>query len=1110
MKKRVNYNCFHQRWWRKKVEVTRKCLLLFLLSFTSAVAFAQQKVNLDVKDQPLLKVLNQLQEQSDYTFLFTASDVENVTGISVKAVNEDLFDVLRKCLRGTNLTFEVSDKLIVLKQLPPATDTVRVKSLTVKGFVYDEKKQSMPGVTVKVAGVAVGTATNENGWFSLSLPLQKGFLEFSFVGYKKQQVAFMERTDTLKIFMEEEAQDIDEVVVTGIFNRAKESFTGAVTTFTKDEIQTHFSRNLIQTLSNLDPSLRIIANNAAGSNPNVLPELQLRGASTMLSVEEIQNGESNYELNQPLFIMDGFEVSLERVMDLNDDEVENITVLKDASATALYGSRGANGVIVITSVRPKPGKIGVSYSGKVKFEIPDLSTYDDLTNAVEKLELEKIYGLWDDPDIQEIYDSYKAAADEGLNYNWLDEPLRTGIGQQHTLNIMGGVDAWRFRLDLFYDTNIGVMDGSDRKNFNGSMEIDYVKGKWNVRQLLTIGLNEDHDSPYGDYSYYVRMNRYWKPYDENGDLIEQYYHPNATQYIDNPMYDKEVGCWNESKYTSLRSTTQARFDIAPSFQLNFMLGLTKKLGTQDSFIPPTHKYFADEENIEQKGEYSRGENVETSWETRLTLNYSKVFREKHMLTVGLAGEMSATDKDQVSWSATGFLTSETDHIGSSLGYRTTGGTMGYQSTSRRVSLSGFVNYYYDMRYFVDLTYRADGSSSFGKNSRFSPFYALGFGWTISKEEFIMEHVPFVSMLQLRYSYGVSGNMAFSPEQALEVFNRETSYSYNGGVGVYMSTFANPNLKQQNTYQHNAGLTLGLFDNKINVVVNYYNKLTDNALTDIYLPISHGFEMVKGNVGKIRNSGYDGSVNFSILKTDDFSWNTVVSFSHNKEVLVELSEGFKESMKYYDTSMSSATEMLKYREGHSMTAIYGLRTLGVDPLSGQRIFLTKEGGMTLYQNGEDLVYLGDSQPKVNGSVNMTFSYKGLSLSCGMGVQWGGYAENYTELNKRENLNLTYNVDRQVLIDGWQKPGDEALYKRQGINVMNTYPCDMFVHKNNTFNFNSINIRYKFPYKLIKKWGLQSLSIGTELSDIMYFSTIHRERGTSYPYSKNPNFTISCTF
>lgn len=1109
MKKKCNSGGLMKIRLRKTLLVMKFLCFFFLLSVSvSAASYSQNaRFTLTLENVALTDVFSTIRKSSEFTFIYNMDDVRNIRVKSINVHEATIQEILDEVLRNTGFVYQIEDYVIVIQ---PQETKEEKKSLRLKGWVRDKKKEPLPGVTVRMVGVSLGTATNAQGWFAIDLPVTKGEVEFSFVGYKKQKITFTEKTDTLQIVMEEDFQQVEEVVVTGIFNKPKESFTGAVTTISQEEIRTHYSRNLIQTLASLDPSLRIIQNNAQGSNPNALPELQLRGASTLLSADDIRDQKSNYELNQPLFIMDGFEVTLERVMDLNDNEIESITILKDASATALYGSRGANGVIVITSLRPKAGKISVTYSGKVKVEIPDLSSYDNLTNAREKLELERVYGVWDDSSLQELYQSLKDVVDSGVNYNWAKEPLRTGVGQQHILNIMGGVEAWRFRFDLFYDETIGVMKGSDRTNFNGSMEIDYVHGKWNVRQLLTIGLNTSEDSPYGQFSDYVRMNRYWEPYDENGELIEQYYHPNATALIDNPMYNKEIGCWNESKYTSLRSTTQARFDISEAFQITAMLGLTKKMGTQDSFIPPTHKYYDSEENIEQKGSYGRGEKTESLWETRWALNYAKTFNEKHMLTVGIAGEMSETKYDNVSWSATGFLTSDIDHLATSLGYPSTGGTYGSESTSRRVSLSGFCNYYYDTRYFIDLTYRLDGGSSFGKNSRFSSFYALGVGWTLSKEEFIIEHLPFISNWQFRYSYGVSGNMAFSPEQSMEVFNRETNYTYNGGVGVKMATFANPNLKQQNTFQHNVGMNLSLFKDRITFNLNYYRKLTDNTLTDIYIPASHGFTTVKGNVGEVRNEGYDGSISFNVLRSEKFNWNLSGSFSHNKETLVKLAEGFKNSLKYYDTSMGSATTYLRYREGHSMTAVYGLRTIGVDPLSGQRVFLTKDGEMTMYQNGKDLVYLGDSQPKVNGSIHTTISYGGLSVSLGFGLQWGGVAENFTELNKRENLNLTYNVDRQVLKDGWKKAGDEALYKRQGAYVVNTYGCDMFIHKNNIFNLNSINVRYNFPRKLIKKLGMEMLSISTDLTDIFYFSTIHRERGTSYPYSINPNLSISCSF
>lgn len=235
-------------------------------------------------------------------------------------------------------------------------------------------------------------------------------------------------------------------------------------------------------------------------------------------------------------------MSLERVMDLNDNEVENITILKDASATALYGSRGANGVIVITTIRPEAGKLQVSYDGTIKIQAPDLSSYDYLATAREKFDLEEAYGIYNSVNGQIYYDQVKAALDRGVNFDWLNIPVRTGVGQRHRLNFMGGSDEWRFRLDLSYDGEAGVMKGSERNNYNGTLEVNYMTEKWTVIQSFSVGMNTSKDSPYGSFANFASMNRYWEPYDEKGTLVEYFNHPLGTM-IENPVYNWEKGVW---------------------------------------------------------------------------------------------------------------------------------------------------------------------------------------------------------------------------------------------------------------------------------------------------------------------------------------------------------------------------------------------------------------------------------------------------------------------------------------------------------------------------------------------------------------------------------------
>lgn len=1108
---------------RKTLLVMKFLCFFFLLSVSvSAASYSQNaRFTLALENVALTDVFSTIRKSSEFTFIYNMDDVRNIRVKSINVHEATIQEILDEILRNTGFVYQIEDYVIVIQ---PQETKEEKKSLRLKGWVRDQKKEPLPGVTVRMVGVSLGTATNAQGWFAIDLPVTKGEVEFSFVGYKKQKIAFTEKTDTLRIVLEEDLQQVEEVVVTGIFNKPKESFTGAVTSVTKEDLKVNFSRNLIQTLANIDASLLIVQNNEMGSDPNTLPEIQLRGASTMLDISDLENQKKRPEYNQPLFIMDGFEVDLERVMDLNQNDIESITILKDASATSLYGSRGANGVIIITTTLASAGALTVSYEGRLNLQIPDFSTYDNLMTAAEKFEVEKLYGVWDNlssnlPNGQKYEDAYKeieAAIADGLNYNWLKVPTRTGVGQNHALRFMGSQESWNYALSLSYDDTKGSMKESDRKNFNGMMQLGWRNDKWNVRQSLSVGINKSQDSPYGQFSYYVQMNRYWEPYDENGKPVDSFYHPTSNYAIDNPLYDHAVGVWNKTKYTNLRSNTMVDFIITPHLKATATLGLNRKSKTADSFIPPEHTRFQYVTDIEKKGSFARGESEETMWQGRFALNYNDIFREKHMVTLGASAELSETTTDDIQWSAVGYISSNVSHPGMSMSYPSTGGTSGSESTVRRASLIATANYYYDQRYFMDLSINYNGASSFGKNNRFQYFYSLGAGWVVSNETFVKEHLPFLDEMRLRYSFGVTGNMFVSPEKSLEVFDRNSSYTYLGGIAWSLNQFANPELEQQNTYQHNAGLDLKLFNSRITVSLNYYNYLTNNTLTDMNLPISHGFERIIGNVGKIRNEGLDGNINVGLYRDTEkkVNWTLNASFSKRKNTVVKLSEGFKERISMHNRSMSTNTDFIKYQEGRSLDAIYGLRTVGVDPTSGQRVFLKKDGvTTTLDQNADDLVYLGDHQPKLNGTFSTSFYYGGFNFTIGFGVRWGGKAINQTEMSKGENAGLTYNLDRRMTKYSWKQVGDQARYKNKygDYGKLSTYTCDAFVHKDNVFSCNNINLTYMFSQDWFKRaTGLQSLSISAYLSDIFYFSTIERERGTSYPFSINPNFSISCTF
>ena len=371
------------------------CILVLSLSSVTASTFSQVRVSIDVKNATLKEVFKEITKLTGYEFVYSNNEIERIGKVSLNVSNKDLKDVLAECLKGTQLWYMIEEQVVVISPKLLQAESKDVNKATIaSGRVVGEDKKPIPGVTVLLKGTSTGVTTGVDGVFFIMVPDTTANVEFifSFVGMKKKVVTVKDRKP-LNVVMEEEVTSMDEVVVTGIFNKPKESFTGAAVKVTREELKAAGNRNILKSLSNIDPSFQIVENNAFGSDPNKLPEIRLRGVSTIPSVSDLQT-DMRAELCTPLFILDGFEITLERVMDLNNDEIESITILKDASATAIYGSRGANGVVVIKSVQPEQGKLKISYNGNLNLEIPSLSSYN-LMDAAGKLQLEWDAGLYE-------------------------------------------------------------------------------------------------------------------------------------------------------------------------------------------------------------------------------------------------------------------------------------------------------------------------------------------------------------------------------------------------------------------------------------------------------------------------------------------------------------------------------------------------------------------------------------------------------------------------------------------------------------------------------------------------------------------------------------------
>ena len=541
--------------------------LLLLLAFAVLPTMAQQsKVTISCQNEPLPKALRRLEQVSKQKIMFTYEDVEpyRVSG----QVDEAPFEAaLQMMLSGKPFDYKIDGKLVTINRIQQQ----RGGSREITGIVVDDLGEPLIGATItnvknRDDRETFTAITDVNGHFKLTLSNAVSQIEVNYIGFQPKGVTLIGES-AYRIQLMPDSKAIDEVVVTGVFERKANTYTGAVTTVKGEELQRVGNVNVLQSLKNIDPSFLQIENLAAGSNPNALPDFQMRGASTIASVQ----GEYASSANQPLFILDGFETELTKILDLDMNQVESVTTLKDATAKAIYGSKAANGVIVIETKRPESGRLRVTYTGSMSLEVPDLTSYD-LTNAREKLEVERMAGLYSSENavnqiaLDENYTQKLRELLAGVETDWLAQPVRNGFGHKHSLYLEGGDKAMQYGVNLAYNRIGGAMKGSDRNTFSGGVMLAYRVKNLQFRNKLTVDYNKSHNSPYGLFDEYYRMNPYSRIYAENGEYVRSYDYMNnageSNAYY-NPLYNTTLNTKDETGYTTItQQFTSNDFQVA--------------------------------------------------------------------------------------------------------------------------------------------------------------------------------------------------------------------------------------------------------------------------------------------------------------------------------------------------------------------------------------------------------------------------------------------------------------------------------------------------------------------------------------------------------------------
>lgn len=1106
-------------------------LFVMLSSPLTLVGQTNKEIRIEVKNEPLPSVLKKLEKSSGYKILFIYNEINhfNVT-CSLNTTNID--QALKQIIGNYPISYSIEKKYISIKLKKDTKRIVTTETHTTKqsgtvvfqGKVVDDFNDPLPGVNVLISGTTKGIITGSDGSFQLQLNKGKSSkILFSFVGLKNEEYIFKGNGDIkgVTIKMAEDNSQLGEVVITGMFNKRRESYTGAASTVSKDQLKAAGNSNLISTLAAVDPSFNIVQNDLVGSDPNKLPDITMRGSTSInTDVKSLQNNaNTRVASNLPLFIMNGFEISLERMNDLDENQIESITLLKDASATALYGTRGANGVVVITTKKPEEGRLKVTYKGTLLLEIPDLTGYN-LMNSKEKLRFEKLAGLYPakNLDLLEIYNNRRMDAERGVDTYWLKYPIHTGIGHKHSLRVEGGDKIFRYAGSISYNNTVGVLKGSSRNTFNGGMYLSYNYKNLTFQNDLQITSNTAHQSPYGSFSDYTGINAYFTPYDDNGNIKKMledrlYINLNQRNKVYNPLYNALLPSKDQSSYNTIQNNFSVEWHLLPELFFRGQLGITSQKSRSDVYVSSANTAFDKYEVYDygRKGTYTYGTGESLGYELSITANYSKTFKKVHAVYAGLGYELSQNEYENYSVKGEGITNSNLAFLGAANGYYQGSTPYGSESKVRRIGLTTNFNYTYDQRYFLDGTLKTDGSSQFGKDRRFAPFWSIGGGWNIHNEKLLLNN-DILNIARFRLSYGTSGSQSFSPYQALTTFQALNGYNLVGFYGVSLMGIGNDKLRWQKTKQYNVGLDLDLFKRRLILNFDFYQKMTNDLLSDINLPTAAGFASYKSNVGQVENKGFEISANAYLLRDmqKELYWSIGGTILHNENTIKKISN-YLEYLNSLMEGTNSVSPSALFKEGESQNTIYAVKSMGIDPSNGKEIYLTKDGKKTYTWNSKDRVPCGLNQPKIQGTFNTRLRYKGWMFNTIFSYRTGGQIYNSTLVSKVENIYPYNNADKRALYDRWSPENPQARYKAIS-DFSTTYATSRFIQDESTLKCTTLSLTYDVPLAWMKKVGipLQYLSFSGFAQDLFYLSTIKQERGTSYPYARSFSFLMTARF
>jgi TonB-linked SusC/RagA family outer membrane protein len=1030
----------------------------------------------------------------------------------------------------------------------PVNKNNPAKLISVKIKVIDlEDGSAIDSASITVIGQKA-VHTNKEGIAELDNVTANVDVLVTYKGYILQSKKAKANLQFRLVKQATDAQQESSTYSYGNYNRPKDYVTSAYYTISGDELRKYHFNNIIDALAVADPSFQSIKNNNDGDNPNIVSTTQIRGAANFPASASIatKTGTQGVQIlpstgdfvaseitnaNQPIYLLNGMQVSLQQIADMDINRVEKISIMKDAGSTVTYGSRAMNGVVLIQTKGREKGNLNIKYTGQLIIANADVSSYNMLT-AKDKLALETKAGFYTNN--IPLYQQRLAAVNSGRNDNWLSLPLQTGVGTYQSVIAEGGDDNIEYGLDFHYKNVGGVMTGSGRNSFEAGFHIGARFKSFVLRNYINIAKTHVNNSAYGSLNDYEKMNAYWSPYDSATEkfskVVDQYSAPsigggNYLVTVLNPAYNSSLSTTNYTDYFRISNTTNFDWMLGKGFSLNGRLGAIIQMDESDIFLPPNHTMFASYDPVDffKRGLYSQTNSKFSSVDAALNLNYT-LHKNVHFLQATAGVTTLATSSEAENILVQGFTSDQRSNIAFGSGYSNSKPVTGQIQNKL---LSAIVNavYSYDSRYQVEVNFAREGASQFSSNNRYANYWSTGVSWNLHNEHFFHQN-KLLNQFRIRANTGVVGGQFFQSYLANTSYNYFTNQQYIAGgsslstrgigLGAYLTAAGNQNLKSPLSQHTNAGFDAVMLNNRLFIRVEKYWQQSTDLVLPIYSPNYTGSRNFSyyDNLGSIANEGYEFSLAYAVInnQTKSIYWNVSFNGLHNTNT-IKATSSYIDSLNSFNNSSSvdQTKPQANYTVDQSLTGIWAVPSLGIDPTTGMEKFVKADGSTTTTWSAADKKMMGDYMPSLQGSFGSSIVYKHISFAVYFSYQLGGSFYNQTLADKVENADLNYNVDARAATNRWQKAGDIVPFKALSLNgaiTDPTYATSRFVEKNDLINCSMISVGYNWPSFKSKNIPLKNTSISLAGNNLFSITKNNNwERGVMYPFANTFTFKFS---